>query len=240
MLEGLHERQGHRQRNRGGQRDPHARELGRGNGKRQHHAVREPGLRGVFLHHARVAEDLAAADVEGAVDRAFERRRPDEVVQHVADGDRLDLVAHPAGGGHQGQRLGQVPDHLERRRTGADHDAGLENDGVHRTVEEDLAHGFAGPHVGGEFGVGGVQAAQVDDPVHAGVGRGPRRSLRPSPFPWTRSPPRPPWSGPGSRARRRRPGPRAAHRRRRGCSGRPRRRPATARRRSWPASGPGP
>ena len=139
--------------------------------------MREPGFRGVFLHHARVAEDLAAADVEGAVDRALQRCRPDEVVQHVAHGDRLDLVAHPAGGGHQGQRLGQVPDHLERRRTGADHDAGLENDGVDRTVEEDLAHGFAGPHVGGELGVGGVQAAQVDDPVHAGVGRGPRRGL---------------------------------------------------------------
>ena len=224
VLQRLHQRQRHGQRDRGGQRDPHARELRRGDGQGQHHPVRQPGLGRVFLHHAGVAEHLPGADVEGAVDPALQRRRADEVVQHVPHGDRLDLVPHPAGGGHHRQRLGQVPDHLEGRRAGADDDAGLEHHRVHRRRRGRPCRRPRGSACG-------WRVRRRRGAGRRGRRSGPRRPprppaprSRPSPFPWPRTRRRPPSSGPGSRARRRRPAPPAAPRRRRGCSGPPRRR----------------
>ena len=103
VLEGFHQRQRHGQRDGGDQRHPQPGQPGRGDRQGQHQPVREPGLGGVFLHHSGVAEHLAAADVEGAVDRALQRRRRHEVVQHVPDGDRLDLVRTQLGAGISGR-----------------------------------------------------------------------------------------------------------------------------------------
>ena len=77
---------------------------------------RQPGDPGVALHHLAVGEDLGAADVEGAVDlRRHERRR--RRGSAARRGWRsAGSGPHPARGDHDGQALGEVPEHLERRR----------------------------------------------------------------------------------------------------------------------------
>jgi len=54
----------------------------------------------------------------------------DQIVQHVADRDRLDLVVHPLRSGHHRQSVGQVADHLERRPSPTRHHTGLQHDGL--------------------------------------------------------------------------------------------------------------
>jgi hypothetical protein len=98
------------------------------------------GLDGVSVHHLAVAQHIGAADVEGAVDVGQHLGGGLQVVENVAHGDGLDEVTHPARCGHVRQHVGEVPDHLERGRPGADHDAGLERDGGHPGVEQDAAH----------------------------------------------------------------------------------------------------
>ncbi|MDQ0691902.1 hypothetical protein QF047_002862 [Arthrobacter sp. W4I7] len=75
-----------------------------------------------------------------------------------------------------------MADHLEGRRTRADDHPGLEDDGIHGGVQEDLAHSLAGPHVGGKLHSLGVEPAQVDDPGHTGGGRGVGSGPRHCPF----------------------------------------------------------
>jgi hypothetical protein len=59
---------------------------------------------------------VLASDVQGR----------DQVVEHVADGDGLDAGVDPAGTHHDRHALGEVADHLERERPGADDDRGAE------------------------------------------------------------------------------------------------------------------
>ncbi len=126
---------------------------------------------GVAAHHVEVREDLGAADVEGAADVAGHPGTADQVAQHVADGDGLDAGAHPARGDHHGQPLGEVAEHLEGRRAGADDDGGAEHGGGDPGVEEDAPYLGAGAQVGREGVAGdpaGGESAQVDDAAHAG------------------------------------------------------------------------
>ena len=75
---------------------------------------RRPRRRAYVAHHVAVGQDVRAADLDdcpyvGLVER------PDEVVEHVADPDRLAAGPHPAGRDHDRQPLRQVPQDLERR-----------------------------------------------------------------------------------------------------------------------------
>ncbi|SII77065.1 Uncharacterised protein [Mycobacteroides abscessus subsp. abscessus] len=115
------------------------------------------------LHHLGVGEDVSGADVEGAVDRLREVAGGDEVVEDVADGQRFDPVGHPVGRGHPAQGVGEVPDHLERRRPGADDDPSLEDDRRGARGEEDLPDLRSGAHVHRQLRRLGVEAAEVDD-----------------------------------------------------------------------------
>ena len=99
----------------------------------------QPGDRGVPLHHVAVGEDVRPADVEPAADLGRHRRAADQVVQHVADGDRLDPGVQPARGDHHRQPVGEVAEHLEGRRAGADDDRGPQYGRRHSGGEQDLA-----------------------------------------------------------------------------------------------------
>jgi len=79
---------------------------------------------GEAAHHLGVGQHLGTADVERAVRAGGDVERADQVVQDVADGDRLDSGPHPAWGHHDRQPLGEVTQHLERRAAAADDDRG--------------------------------------------------------------------------------------------------------------------
>ena len=128
----------------------------------------EPRLDGVSVHHLAVPQHVGAADVEGAVEVGGHARRPEEVVEDVAHGDRLDVVAHPARGGHVGEHVGQVPHHLERGRPGSDHDPRLEHDRGHPAAQQDVAHLDARTEVTRQLAVR-MQPAEVHDPSDAGA-----------------------------------------------------------------------
>ena len=160
-----------RPRDRRDEVDPLRGEPGCEHGESGDGALLEPRLERVAVHHLAVAQHIGAADVEGAVDLGWQRRRLDEVVEYVAHGDRLDEVAHPLRRRHVGQHVGEMADHLERRGTGADHDAGLECHGRHTGGDEDPPDLGPGAQVRREFAIG-VESAQVDD---AGDARGLRR-----------------------------------------------------------------
>src|SRR5690606_360009 len=90
----------------------------------------------------------------------------DQVVQHVAHGDRLDPVVQPARGDHHGQALGEVPHHLEGGAAGAEDHRCAQHHRRHLAGQEDVADLLAGGHVGGELLALRVDAAQIDDAVH--------------------------------------------------------------------------
>ena len=63
----------------------------------------------------------------------------DEVVQHVAHGDRLDPVVQPLRRDHRRQPRGEVAQHLERRRPRADDHRGLQHRRRHARGHQQLA-----------------------------------------------------------------------------------------------------
>lgn len=174
VLERLDQRHGHRVRDGRDQRDPPPGEHRGRDGQGVDASVRQTRLVAVAVHQSGVGQDVARPDVEGAVDVGVDQRGVHQVVQDVADRDRLDLVLDPARGGHQRDVLREVTDHLEGRRARADDDSGLEHDRGDRAVEEDLAHGRPRAHVRRQLDALGVQSAEVDqagDPgAFCGVG----------------------------------------------------------------------
>ena len=128
----------------------------------------QPGDLSVDLHHVAVFEDVGAADVPGSRLRHGAGSGGDEVVQHVADRDGLDLVVYPLRRGHHRKAVGEVTNHFERRRTGADYHPGLQHDGLDAGGDEDLAHGGARGQVIRQFRALRMQAAEVDDAPYPG------------------------------------------------------------------------
>ena len=63
---------------------------------REEHTSGESGHGREAVHHARVGRDVRSTDVVGAVDRFLGLHRPDQVVEHVAHGDRLRAGLDPA------------------------------------------------------------------------------------------------------------------------------------------------
>ena len=91
-----------------------------------------------------------------------------QVVQHVVDGDRLNLVVHPLRGRHRRQPVGEVPDHLERRRTRADRrcpPAARRSRCPTRSGSRRRRRATAGA---GTVRPSGCRPRQVDDAAHAG------------------------------------------------------------------------
>ena len=171
--EALDERAGDAVRDRCHDADPVGRQPRRQQGDRDDEPVGEPGDRGVALHHLAVGEDLGAADVERAVDVGGHRRAADEVPQHVADRDGLDAGADPARGDHHGEALGEVAQHLEGRGARSQDDRRAQHGRGDAAGEEDLADLLAGVEVPRQQLALGVEAAEVDDPAHAHLARGP-------------------------------------------------------------------
>ncbi len=172
VLQRSDERARDRSRNRGHQVHPvrcESRSEHRQGGDR---ALAQTRLERIAVHHLAVAQHVGSADVGGAVDAVIDARGAQQVVQHVAHRDRLDAVAHPFRRRHVRQHVGQVPDHLERCGTGADHDAGLQHERRNARLEEDLAHPHPGAQMRRELHVVGVQSAEIHDAAHSGLRRG--------------------------------------------------------------------
>ena len=131
----------------------------------------EPRLHRVAVHHLAVAVDVGTADVERPVHLGRHLGGAEQVVQHVAHRDRLDAAAHPPRRGHVRQHLGEVPDHLERRRARPDDDARLQHDRRHAGVEQDPADLHAGAEVRRQPAGRGMQPAEVHDPTDAVLAR---------------------------------------------------------------------
>ena len=170
-LQRLDDRHGQASRDGRDEVHPLAGEPRREHRQRRDRALRESGLDRVAVHELAVAVDVGTADVERAVHLGRHVGGADQVVQHVAHRDRLDEAPHPARGGHVGQHLGEVADHLERRRPRADDHPGLQHDRGHARGEQDLPHLRARTQVSREPRPLGMQAAEVDDAAHAVVVR---------------------------------------------------------------------
>ena len=148
---------------------PVRREPGCEHGDRDHQPT-EAAEAGVRPHHVAVREDVGAADLDDARHlRVVERA--DEVVEHVGDPDRLATGPHPAGRDHDRQALGQVAQDLERRAAGSDDHRRPELGDRHAMCGELGARLVAAGQVVGEVGGIVAQAAEVDDPRHAGTPR---------------------------------------------------------------------
>ncbi|CAM5717055.1 hypothetical protein SALBM217S_02633 [Streptomyces griseoloalbus] len=167
----LGERPGDTGGHRGDQPDPVARQPGGEHRHRHDDPPAQTGDLGVAAHHVAVRQHVRAADVEGPVDVGRHRGRGDQVAQHVAHRDGLGTGVHPAGRDHHGQPLGQIAQHLERRRPRADDDGRPQHGRGHRRVEEDPPHLGTGPQMRRErvlrHPVRG-EPAEVDDPAHPG------------------------------------------------------------------------
>ena len=84
-------------------------------GEGQNHAAEPANVR-VFDHHLPIAQHVRAADLVDAFGiRMVERLG--QVLEDVADTDRLAASVHPPRCDHDRQTLGQVPDHFEARPT---------------------------------------------------------------------------------------------------------------------------
>ena len=175
------ERPGQRVRNGRDQTDPVA---GQTRSEERHpddDPAAQAGHGGEALHHVAVGDDVRAADVEAPVDLGRQRRTADQVVQHVLHRDRLQPCVHPPRGDHHRQPLGEVAQHLERRRSAAENDRRAQHRRRHTGVQENLPDLGPRRQVLGDLAVRPVgrggpvvgQPAEVDDAAHpAGLRRG--------------------------------------------------------------------
>ena len=91
----------------------------------------------------------------------------DEVVQHVAHGDRLDPVVEPLRRDHHRQPGREVAQHLERRRSRAEDDRRLQHRGRDAAREEDLPDLHPRREVVAQLALRRVEPGEVDDPPDA-------------------------------------------------------------------------
>ncbi|EOY45544.1 putative integral membrane protein [Streptomyces lividans 1326] len=178
----LGERAGDGRRDRCDQPDPVAGQPGGQHRHRQDQPSGQLGDAGVALHHLPVGQDVRAADVEGPGHLPRHGRAAHQGAQHVPHGDRLDAGVDPAGRDHDRQPFGEVAQHLEGRRPGADDDRRAQHGRGHAGGQQDAADLGPRAQVRRQFALrhpGRGQAAQVDDAPHAcrggALGEGARR-----------------------------------------------------------------
>ncbi len=108
--------------------------------------------------HLAIRGDVGAADL---VDARLHGERADEIADHVAQRDRLDRGADPAGADHEREALGEVAEHLERDAPGAEHDRRAQLDDRDPSTRQRGADFLTAREV---FGCRVVaEAAEIDD-----------------------------------------------------------------------------
>ena len=112
--------------------------------------LQTPSLR-VELEEVGKLVDHAAADVETVVHRLIQVGDGNKVVQDVADGYWLDFVVDPLRRDHDGEPFGEVANHLERRRPGADQRRSAQYHRWSIGLQQRSRDLFAGTHVLGQF-----------------------------------------------------------------------------------------
>ena len=126
-----------------------------------------PATLGVGLHHLGVGDHVGTADLDHAIDGLGILERRSEVVEDVANRNRLTLRAHPAGCDHRRKHLGEVAQHLERDRPRPDDHRCSELGGRRAARGEDLAHLVAARQMRGEC-VAASHAAEIHDAAAPG------------------------------------------------------------------------
>ena len=165
-FQGLHQRPRQPRRDRRHQAHPPTGD--RRGQERKHHDEPTTQARhvGVDLHCLAVLHHVWTADVPRPRRRHVGRGGLGQVVQHVVDRYRLDLVVHPLRCRHRGQAVGEVANHLERGGSRADHDPGLQHDGLDTRVDEDLADLGARRQMPRQLRALGMEAAEVHQSPH--------------------------------------------------------------------------
>ena len=163
---------GHRQRNRGDA----------GSHRGVHPPHRQTGVPSardsrIGFQQRAVRRGVRPGDVVGAGRNALGIEGGDEVVQHVADGDRVDRVVHPLRDRDDREAVTDVAHHLERCRARAEDHCGAQPHQFRAALDgQRLGHLRPTGQVLGQLAVIGVdrhEAAQVDDAAHIRViGRG--------------------------------------------------------------------
>ena len=133
----LDERPREAARHRRDQADPQAGQAGREHRYGEDDAPGQPGDGGVARIISSYVRTSGPPMSKVRLTSAGSAGAADEVAQHVADGDRLDPDAHPAGRDHHRQALGQVAQHLERGRAGSDDHGGPQHRGRHAGGQQD-------------------------------------------------------------------------------------------------------
>ena len=88
----------------------------------------QSALTRVLAQDVAVGDDIGATDFVDwtALDLELQRRK--QVIDHIADSDRLRLHRDPFRRDHHWQTFGQSADHLEREAAGPNDDRGAEFD----------------------------------------------------------------------------------------------------------------
>jgi hypothetical protein len=139
------------------------------NGVGNHEAATQAALLGHHVHQLAVREDVGAADVERAADGVGHAEARCQVVQHVADGDRLALGGDPVRRDHHRQPVHEVAEDLERRRAAAEDHRRPEHGERHAAAGQLLLDLAARGEVLAQARPGFAEPAQVDDAREAGV-----------------------------------------------------------------------
>ena len=125
-------------RNRRNQIDEPTTPFGVGYGKDEDPAM-EPPNAGVFQHHLSVTQNVRAADLVDSLGiRKVKRFK--EILEDIADTNRLATKLHPTGCDHDRQTFGQAADHLEAHRPGTDDDCRSELNHWYPAGGQDSAH----------------------------------------------------------------------------------------------------
>ena len=96
-----------------------------------------------MLHQFPVGDDVRTADIEGQAGGKRLKKAPDEVVEHILDGDGLTAGIDPPGTEHDRQALHQMPEHFEGCPAGADDVGSSEDRRLRPTRLEDCSHFLA-------------------------------------------------------------------------------------------------
>lgn len=92
--------------------------------------------------------------------------------------DGLDLVAQPSRAASNGEPLGERAQHVEGCGAGAHHHAGVDGGGRDAAAHQNLADRHPASQVLAEILLAGVQATQINDPLHTAARSSFGKSLR--------------------------------------------------------------
>ena len=123
------------------------------------------------VEQVRVGHDVGGAEVDRA-GRAVVGQSVGDRAQHVGGGHRLDRAAHPRRHGLHEEQRRDLPDDLERRRPGPDHDARAQRDRAVGRAEEDALDLEPRRDVRRQVGLGHLrhQPGEVDEASYAAPG----------------------------------------------------------------------